>query len=278
MVGYDQGGAKRLLVESKFWATLLEGQASGYFTQLEEAGSGVLLFIAPESRIATLWTEIQRQMERGEGGVRLEMLESPERVRKARVAGSDKRVMLVSWALLLDRLVAAVPSDSVAASNIRQLRGLAQREDDEAFQPIHAQEFGPSLPRRVRWLNRLIDDVVDSHGVKEGWMSLGGLRATPQREGYGRYFRFAGVPGNMFLCVNYNLWATRGDTPLWLWVSSRVRVDPGKLRDLVPSLVEHRASGPYDVPIYMKPGVEYEAVLSDVVLQVRGITGTLVKE
>ena len=28
MVGYDQEGGKRLLVESKFWATLLEGQAS----------------------------------------------------------------------------------------------------------------------------------------------------------------------------------------------------------------------------------------------------------
>ena len=47
MVGYDQGGGKRLLVESKFWATLLEGQASSYFDQLEDAGPGVLLFIAP---------------------------------------------------------------------------------------------------------------------------------------------------------------------------------------------------------------------------------------
>ena len=37
MVGYDQGGGKRLLVESKFWATLLEGQASSYFDQLEDA-------------------------------------------------------------------------------------------------------------------------------------------------------------------------------------------------------------------------------------------------
>ena len=47
MVGYDQGGGKRLLVESKFWTTLLEGQASSYFDQLEDAGPGVLLFIAP---------------------------------------------------------------------------------------------------------------------------------------------------------------------------------------------------------------------------------------
>ena len=55
MVGYDRSGGKRLLVESKFWASLLQGQASGYFGQLEEAGPGVLLFIAPGTRIETLW-------------------------------------------------------------------------------------------------------------------------------------------------------------------------------------------------------------------------------
>ena len=278
MVGYGHGGAKRLLVESKFWATLLEGQASGYFGQLEEAGAGVLLFIAPETRMTTLWAEIRRQMESGEDGAKLELLDSPERVRKARATGTDKRVMLTSWALLLDRLAAAVPSDSVAASNIRQLRGLAQREDDEAFQPIRAREFGPLLPRRVQWLNRLIDDVVDNHGVKEGWMSVKGLRATPQRAGYGRYFRFAGVSGDLFLCVNYDLWATSGDTPIWLWIGGHVPVDSGKLRDRAPSLVEYEGYGTYDVPIYLKTGVEYEEVLNDAVDQVRGITGTLLKE
>lgn len=55
MVGYDGTGGKRLLVESKFWASLLQGQASGYFGQWEEDGPGVLLFIAPNSRIETLW-------------------------------------------------------------------------------------------------------------------------------------------------------------------------------------------------------------------------------
>lgn len=61
MVGYDKGGAKRLLVESKFWASLLQGQASGYFSQLENAGPGVLLFVAPATRAETLWAEISRQ-------------------------------------------------------------------------------------------------------------------------------------------------------------------------------------------------------------------------
>ena len=158
MAGYDQEGRKRLLVESKFWASLLQGQASGFFSQLEGEGRGLLLFIAPGSRLETLWAEIRRQMETGEDGVQLESVETAEQIRKARIASSDKRMMLVSWTLLLDRLAAAVPSDSVVASDIQQLRGLCRREDDEAFQPINAEELGPSLARRVQWLNRPVHE------------------------------------------------------------------------------------------------------------------------
>ena len=113
MVGYDQRGGKRLLVESKFWATLLEGQASSYFDQLEDAGPGVLLFIAPATRLEILWGEITRQMEDGQDGFELESVETPEQIHRARVIGpdkQDKRLMLVSWPLLLDRLAAAVPA------------------------------------------------------------------------------------------------------------------------------------------------------------------------
>ena len=276
MVGYDQGGGKRLLVESKFWASLLQGQARGYFGQLEGKGPGVLMFVAPGTRIETLWTEISRQMQAGEDGVQLESVETAEQMRRARVAKSDKRLMLVSWTLLLGRLAAAVPPDSLVASDIQQLQGLARREDDAAFLPISMQELGPSLARRVRWLNRLVDDVVDGHGVKQGWMSVSGLRATPQRDGYGRYFRIRNnlgdvIKGDLFLCVNFGRWATSGDTPLWLWISSNLSVNAPQLRVDVPSVVEYGSNGPYDAPIYLTAGVEYERVLADVVRQIKDI-------
>ena len=60
MTGYDREDAKRLLVESKFWAALREGQPR-YVDQFDHSGSAVLLFIAPQSRIETLWGEILRQ-------------------------------------------------------------------------------------------------------------------------------------------------------------------------------------------------------------------------
>lgn len=272
MAGYDRKGVKRLLVEAKFWASLGQQQASGYFGQLEEAGPGVLLFIAPGSRIETLWAEIKRQMESGEGSVQLETLEATDRVRRARTVGSDKRVMLVSWDQLLGGMAAVAAGDTQVASDIQQLRGLARYQDDEAFHPIHQAEFGLALPRRIRGLNRLIDAVVDGRGVQEGWMTVKGLRATPQREGYGRYFKFPGVPGDLFLCVNYWRWSTCGDTPLWLWIGNGVPVNAGKLRDRVPSLVGDEASGTYDVPIHLVTGVEYDGVVDDVVWQLRAIT------
>ena len=271
MVGYDQGGEQRLLVESKFWASLLEDQASGYFDKLDADRPGVLMFVAPAARIETLWAEIGRQMETGEDAVQLEAVETVGPIRRARIAGSDRRLMLVSWALLLAHLAAAVPIDSPVASDIQQLQGLAQREDDEAFQPIRMEELGPSLARRVQWLNRMVDDVVDGHGVSQGWMSVRALRATPQRDGYGRYFRFTGVTGDLFVCVNFGRWAASADTPLWLRIPNDVPVSAAQLRDSVPSVVEHGSGGPYDVPLYLTTGVEYERVVADVVSQVRAI-------
>ncbi len=280
MVGYDQRGRKRLLVESKFWATLLEGQASGYFDQLEYAGPGVLLFIAPITRLEILWGEITRQMASGPDGFNLEAVETSKQIHRARVMGpdkQDKRLMLVSWPLLLDRLAADVPHDSLVVSDIRQLRGLAQREGDEAFQPINVAELSPSVPRRLQWLNRLIDDVVDSRGCQEGWMSVKGVRATAQRDGYGRYFRFRTdrgevISGDLFLCVNFRQWATSGDTPLWLRINSDVPISSAHLRLKVPLLAEYGgSSGHCYAPIYLTSGAEYGRVLDDVVRQVKAI-------
>ena len=273
MVGYGRSDAKRLVVESKFWASLQEGQASGYFRQLEAPGPGMLLLIAPESRMDTLWAEIRRQLENGKGGVQLELVQTTERARRAKVLGTEKHLMLVSWDLLLSSLAAA--DDAQVASDIQQLRGLARYQDEEAFQPIHPEEISLAFPRRIPGLNRLIDDAI-GRGGREGWMTTSRLRATPQREGYGRYFRFVDAasgsttPGDLFLSVNYQRWAISAETPLWIWIGHTVPVGVGKLRDVSPLMAENAGPGT-DVAIFLKAGVEYERVLDDVVRQVRTI-------
>ena len=146
MAGYDKGNVVRLLVEAKFWAALLEGQASGYAQHFDQSGPAVLLFIAPELRIPTLWTEIRRQIEK-QGG--LELLDSSLGVQRARVNGTERQVMLVSWVRLIDRMDQLTGDDGVK-SDIRQLRGLVQGQDAQAFLPIHSGELGPN-PRGVSY-------------------------------------------------------------------------------------------------------------------------------
>ena len=272
MVGYDSEDHKRLLVESKFWAALLPGQVSGYLDQLDEPG--VLLFIAPATRIETLWSEIRQQLEAGEYRVQSESVEILDRMRRAGVDSLDKRLMLISWDRLLERLNDAVQDESLVASDIRQLRGLVQQQDMEAFKPIQPEELSPSLAHRILWLNKLIDDAVD-HGVQQRWMSVKGLRATPQRAGYGRYLRFLADSGDRtsydsFLCVTVDYWATMGDTPIWLWIGWQAESD-FQSRDGSSSLIVFEDDSGLWTPIYLEVGVEYHSVLADAVSQLHRI-------
>ena len=265
MTGYDQDNVKRLLVESKFWAALLKGQASSYIHQFDQPGPAVLLFIAPNIRIETLWAEIVRQMAQAKPRVELESVGSSDGLWSAMAAGCEKRLMLVSWDKLLHSMADSTSDEGVKA-DIRQLRGLTLQQDSEAFLPIGAGELNPDLARRNVGYNRLVNDVVDARGVPEEWMNTKGLRATPQWYGYGRYFRFAGTPREFWFGVNHDLWASVGDTPLWLWghfqaslgeISGELNVRPTDDREWVP--------------IHPKLGVEYSEVLDDVVSQLKTI-------
>lgn len=255
MAGYDANNMARLLVEVKFWAALLEDQASAYAQKLDQPGPAMLLFIAPEIRMPTLWNEISRQLGKHN---ELGPARSAPGVQRAKVSGLkletksvELELVLVGWLRLLDRLDASTADDGVR-SDIRQLRGLAQAQDSQAFLPIHSEELSPNLGHRLAWYNQLVDAVVDSRGVAQKWMNIQNLRATPQWYGYGRYFRFSGLKGVCWFGVNVRRWANDADTPLWLhhYDNSRARMW---------------------TPIYPKLGAEYPEVLNDVASQLKAL-------
>ena len=262
MAGYDKDNVKRVLVEAKFWAALLEDQASGYARQFDQPGPAVLVFISPEIRIPTLWSEIRRQMEKQ---CKLEPMDSPPGVQRAKVIDTELQLVLISWVRLLDRMDALAGDDGVK-SDIRQLRGLAQVQDAQAFLPIHSKELGPDFGRRAVWYNQLVDDVVGSRGVPEKWMDTQGLQATAQRYGYGRYFRFSGVSLYFWFGVNHDMWARSGDTPLWLRAYDGNQVSMNEIgRELNVQVQDGW------IPVHPKTGVEYPDVLDDVVSQLKVI-------
>ena len=260
MVGYDGENKKRLILEAKFWADLGDGQASGYFSQLEVSGPAVLMFVAPGTRVETLWAEIRRQMDASENPVQVEPVETLDRMRRARV-GPDRLLILVSWDLLLERLAAAVSADPLVASDIQQLRGFVEEQDMDAFQPLQREELSPSLARRVLGVEQLINDVVDRGDAKD-WMSQGKIKYEEMC--FGRYFGLRDDNGDLWLGTEFWMWARRADTPLWLWIDPDSPISAHQLRNLgTPTEVFEEDDGLY-VPIHLPVGIEYHRVLDSV--------------
>ncbi len=268
LVCFDSTNEKRIIVEAKFWAGLMDEQPNAYLEQLPSTGRCALVFVVPEVRANTLWAAIDKMI--ADGGIQFEPAPSPSGILAASVSGTEKHLILSSWARVLDGMLAAA-EDAEIRAEIVQLRGLAQRQDEDAFLPLHSEELAPALARRMRGFVRLINDAVDARGVREGWMTVAGLRATPQSYGYGRYFRFSGVSGDWWFGINHDLWATSGDTPLWLSYWPQVDRNLSELLDQARYQVEGRW-----VAILLKNGVEYDEVLDDVVRQLQA-TGEAVR-
>ncbi len=277
LVGFDeQEGGECVLIEAKFWAGLTDNQPKGYLDRLDPGKA--LLFVAPESRLETLWSKLCCL-----AGVEGSRCDAGKPIRST-LTEERKHLMLISWTRLLDRLEGV--GDAQSRLEIQQLRGLADRVDASEFLPLRQEEFAPEIPRRIRGLQRLVDDATN-RAVDQGYADISGLRVTPMIHGYGRYLSLRG--GGAWFGIASDLWA-RGsypDTPLWLrfwkWGGEaneaqwpRTRTALGRLmRKDQPSAFE--LHGGIIVPIYLPTEVEYDAVLDAVVSRLQEIADLIEK-
>ena len=268
-VGYDGNGEKRIIGESKFWAGLGEGQGKAYVEQLSSSGPAVLLFVVPDTKIDTLWDDVNRDVGR-EAQPHDKIAD--ENLRMGVIPDNElSRIMMVGWVNLLDRLRQATTGNPDVASDIRQLQGLAEQQDREAFLPLKREELAPEFPRRLRSLVDLIDEVIYEYGAKEGWLDTRNLQARSQYYGYGRYFRVSGVEGSLWFGLNHDLWATREKSPFWLWFSASV-LDKRRARLQVELCDEWDGTW---TPIYLKTDADRDVVLKNVVSQLKAIAGAV---
>lgn len=266
VVGFDQSGAERVLIEVKFWAGLTEHQPNTYLRRLPKDGEpAVLLFVAPEQRLTTLWAELCRKAE-GQFDLRAET--TPEALEAVTIKDQRHRMMLTSWRTLLNAMAsrAGTDGDLSAQRDILQLDALCEREDSEAFLPLRSEEFAPAFPRRMMGLRTLIDDTT-ARGCTDGFVSTEGVRVVPQVYGYGRWIWLGknadGWLTNPWFGVHHKLWARRKETPLWL-------VFYRESGDLAQKKLRDRVYG-FTLPT----GVEYDAVLDSVVEELRQIGDAL---
>ena len=271
LVGWDDSGSERLLVEAKFWAGLTKNQPNAYLKRLRPGG--ILLFVAPEARMDTLWPELERLVKKGG----LQWVADADGARSADVDG--RGLILTTWKTLLEeaRHRASASGDSAAVTSIRQLNGLCEMEDQEAFLPLRPDELGPELPRRLINLSRVIDRVVDRAKAK-GLVSTKGLTAAATRDGYRRWIRLGVLRDGSWvndrfavarLCLHYRAWSEHRETPIWLYLS--------ELKGSVPLAEIRKHLGPEMliatnlVPIHLPTGVEFEHVVESIVGRLRDI-------
>ena len=277
LVASDRAGSERVLIEAKFWAGLTDNQPGTYLQRLPNDGRpAVLLFVAPELRLRTLWPHVTDRATAA--GFRLDADAEAGGIRSATIAGSDRHLMLTSWRALLDAIAsrANVDGDSLTAEDVRQLAALCDRQDTDAFVPLRGDELSPEMPRRLRDLRRLIDDAV-AVALREGFGNKRGLATTATREGYGTYLRLgsdsAGVWAGCWFGVHNELWLAHGD-PLWIRF---YKFKDGSEDDLPIEEIERRLGsrdverhdGALPLPLKLPTGKEYGEALDAVVDRLR---------
>ena len=272
LVGFDQHGTECVMMEAKFWAGLTENQPNSYLGRLSEGRA--LLFIAPASRMETLWSELCQRA----GHSNPQLADEMTNLKSVKLAG-EKHLMLISWPHLLDRLEAS--GDVGPNYDISQLRGLVTRIDQEGeFLPLRSDELAPEFARRIVSLWRLVDDATKRSQEAE-YVSTQGLLVTAQKRGYGRYVQVAGSVGWFGIGLDWWGRGTYPDTPLWLYFEppkgaatnslhqTREALDPLTRMDPPQCIDEPNA---ILVPIVIPTGVEYDEVLDAVVHQIQRVS------
>ena len=284
LVGFDDGNAKRALIEVKFWAGLTENQPNTYLKELlknANAKPSVLLFVAPVLRQETLWPELLRLADAG--GFSLTSVTSAAGVRSATVNDGPHCLMLTSWLHLLEKLSAATGDPE---KEIRQLQGLCAQQDRAAFLPLRAGEIGPDFSKRATDLHYLYNDVIKRLRVQK-IAGFKGLAAAKYGPNYGRYVHLGddskgGVADGAWVGVNYEWGAEHRETPFWVMLGYgykypkidqiRERLAAAQRQDGLDYInAEHNKWPVSLVPIHLPAGVEHDHVLDSVVGQIRNI-------
>ncbi len=162
-----------------------------------------------------MWGQVRRDVELTSQGVAPGETSTRGRIKSAEVSykDADWHLMMVSWRGLIDSLVKASSEDKGVLSDLHQLRGLAERMDEEAFQELKEEERSQEIPRRLLALTRLIDTVVDAYGSQEGLLTLQGYRATATVDGYVRYFELLESGVKPWCGLSYHRWSAQGVSP-----------------------------------------------------------------
>ena len=269
---YDDRGALRVFVENKFWAGLTEAQPMVYLKELpqDETAPSALVFVVPTARIPSVWGELIRRCAESALGVGGEVGGSA--TVSAKLSG-NRVIAVTSWKRVLDGLevVRSVEPD------VRQLRGLTDTMDAEAFLPIRPDELtNVELARRLINYADLVELIVEELTRREV-ADTSGLRPSHNYHAAGRYLYMHDRLG-LWLGVDLDLWRDAGTTPLWWEMSESDWSGVEGVWDKLDGMFDdiRIRGGSKCVPIRLKTGVERDAVIAHAADQMVAIADRIV--
>ena len=278
----DSEGRVRVFVENKFWAGLTDAQPVSYLGDLPEDPPSALVFVVPEQRVRTVWSELEDRCKRAypAGVDGWADLPSSENVRAARVG--SRTMLIASWRFLLEALRDAADSagHETVRQDIVQLQSLTSRMDSDAFLPLRVEELtSQETARRLINYSDLIGDIVEklrSHGVADT------EKLNPAHGYYtaGRYLRLHRRFG-VWLGVRLKEWREYGITPLWLEIgNSDFNGVTGQLktvRKIFPDAKLDESKMLLYIPIRLETDVERSSVVDEASERMREIADKLLE-
>ena len=205
--GFNTNNQEVLILEAKFWASLTSNQPVEYLNHFES--DSVLVFICPKLRVKTIFDECLRRI--ADSGIE----NSPNEKSNLISLPQNCFLLIKTWdeILLIIREMLHNNNEHQLVSDIDQVIGLCHTIDSTAFLPLQYEDFSPEIPRRIINYLDLVDGVIRVLLTRKLVITKG-LRSSSARTQYIRYFKTADLA--FALSINFKLWATMADTPVWL--------------------------------------------------------------
>lgn len=272
--GYGSDLQRYVVAETKFHAGLTLHQPLTYAARLPVGVPASLLFIIPSGRMTSLWQELTRRLNGGNYTVSARRELKPELWQ----ATIDDRhnFVLVSWRELLASVLREmeIRDETERLDDVRQLVGLCERMDTEAFLPLRSDELTSiETARRYFQYGQIVYDVGEALLNLDGF-DRKGLTPSGGLGFYGRFLR--GHEMVFFITFDSVAWAAHKFSPLWLRFDSNSSPEAlDRLRrgiDL-PDDIQIIVESPKRVfiPLIIQPGMERPDIVRTLAAQVQRV-------
>lgn len=278
IVGQDVSGTVHLMVEGKFWAALTDNQPTTYLTALRRATEhGLLIFVVPQARYETVWPELLRRAAAHGHAINGRAIEMAH-LRFARLQGTGCVLAITSWAAVLNALEAEAvrAGDTSYVSDVQQLAALCERMDTTGFLPLKSSDLNSTVGRRHIELRMLLDDL------QKRLLHSGAVAKNPGTVKSGDWWPMLVAQRRAYLRFWVQGWSAYRQTPCWLvfpksgdnLLNTDEMARLQRLAHEVPArLIADREY--WSVPLFPRIGVERDAVLADLHVQVEAVASSL---